>query len=375
MTISQKPEKYRFNSVTLALSSIFFTTFSLLTMNSAYAVDASSSNTMTSTAIQPTTAPSSMTGVVSVPASTTTSTTNSASDTKSVPTAATTTSQTTVTTTTNSNAPLNQPNMSDDSILSWAADAAKAAYSYDFKNYSLQMQNNQKFFTSPGWTAFMTALNKSNNLRIVQDKKLVASAVVVGKPTLIKKGVKSGIYFWRVEVPLLATYESESRLIKQNLTVNILITRTNKGNGIGISHFVAAVVPTQPITATTPGATTTSTTTTATPSTTTTDATVPSSTTIYNTTPTTTTSPATTTDTTNTTVTTPTPATNVPRTTTGTTGITPSTTDTTSIPPGAPPTTSTPGAVPTSPTGTPTTTTTGPSSPGTGISAPSAPAQ
>jgi hypothetical protein len=138
---------------------------------------------------------------------------------------------------------LDQPNLKSDAVLTWASEAAKSVYSYDFKNNKKQIQIDQQYFTPAGWRAFMEALNKSNNLKIVGEKKLVASATPNGNPTVLEEGVKNGHYVWKIVVPLLATYENESKLIKQNLLVTMLITRTNTPKGIGISHFIAEVVP------------------------------------------------------------------------------------------------------------------------------------
>lgn len=140
------------------------------------------------------------------------------------------------------NAPLNQPNMKTEAVMSWAEEAVKAVYSYDFRNYKKQIQDTQKYFTNSGWKAFTEALNKSNNLQIVENKKLVASAVTT-KPTLIEEGVKKGRYTWKVQMPITASYENESKLIKQNLIVTLLIARTNTPEGVGISHFIAQIVP------------------------------------------------------------------------------------------------------------------------------------
>lgn len=140
------------------------------------------------------------------------------------------------------NIPLNQPNMKTDDVMKWAQTAVKAVYSYDFKNYKQQIQDTQTYFTDTGWKAFNDALAKSNNLKIVESKKLVASAVT-NKPTLIEEGVKNGRYTWKLQMPIVASYENESKLIKQNLIITLLVSRTNSPPGVGISHFIAQIVP------------------------------------------------------------------------------------------------------------------------------------
>lgn len=140
-------------------------------------------------------------------------------------------------------APIDKPNMKDDALINWATEAAKSVYSYDFKNYPQQIKMDQIYFTDAGWKAFMEALNKSNNLKVVEDKKLVASATPNGKVTIIEQGSKNGVYTWKVQLPMTTTYESESKLIKQNLIITLLISRTKTPTGVGISHFIAEVAP------------------------------------------------------------------------------------------------------------------------------------
>lgn len=176
--------------------------------------------------------------------------------------------QTPVTTVSPNAVPMSQPNLKDEDVINFAIDAAKSVYSYDFKNYKKQMQQNQTYFTNTGWKAFSDALNKSHNLTAVETKKLVASGVSNGKAVIIEQGPQKGIYTWKVQVPLLATYENESKLVKQNLIVTLLVSRSNNSKGVGVSHFVAQLAPQTPpvvTTSTTNNTTTTPTTTIITP--------------------------------------------------------------------------------------------------------------
>jgi intracellular multiplication protein IcmL len=252
MTISQKFHKYGLKPLTLAFASIFLSTSTIVISPTAQAD------------------PTNTTSTGQAPSDSSTSTSPSLNDATGHPESISTapSAGATVTSEPNTNkaestdnskpqasAPLSQPNMSDTAVLNWASDAAKSAYSYDFKNYTKQLQQLQPNFTSTGWIAFMNALNKSNNLNVLQNKKLVASATLTGKPTILEKKVRNGIYSWKIQVPLLATYENESKLIKQHLIVTMLVVRDNSPNGLGISHFVATIIrSSQPIISTTGGA-------------------------------------------------------------------------------------------------------------------------
>jgi len=136
---------------------------------------------------------------------------------------------------------LNEPNQSDSAVLQWANQAAVAAFTYNFVNYRTELQASSGFFTSEGWTQFLTALEESNNLDAVRVKKLIVSAVATSAPIILQKGVLNGRYSWRVQMPMLVTYQSASEFSQQRNVVTILISRIstlNSPRGIGISQFV-----------------------------------------------------------------------------------------------------------------------------------------
>lgn len=138
--------------------------------------------------------------------------------------------------------PLDQPNIAPTALLQWANTAAVSAYTYNFVNYQQALQEAQNYFTPDGWAAFMEALSSSNNLTAVKAKKLVVSAVATGAPVILQQGMLSGVYAWRIQMPMLVTYQSASQFSRQSILVTMLVTRVstlNSPQGIGIAQFVA----------------------------------------------------------------------------------------------------------------------------------------
>lgn len=136
---------------------------------------------------------------------------------------------------------LNEPNQADSAVLQWANQAAIAAFTYNFVNYRQELQSSSGFFTAEGWQQFLSALEQSNNLDAVKAKKLIVSAVATRAPIILQKGLLNGRWSWRVQMPLLVTYQSASEFSQQNNVVTMLITRVstlNSPRGIGISQFV-----------------------------------------------------------------------------------------------------------------------------------------
>lgn len=138
--------------------------------------------------------------------------------------------------------PLSQPNLSKAAVLQWATRAAISVYSYNFVNYRKALQDASVYFTTDGWHQFMGALKGSNNLDAVQNKKLVVSAVPTGAPVILQEGVVNSRYTWKMQLPVLVTYQSASQNIQVSLLVTMVVSRVptlNTPEGIGIAQFVA----------------------------------------------------------------------------------------------------------------------------------------
>lgn len=150
--------------------------------------------------------------------------------------------------------PLDQPNQTDDSVISWATEAAVAAFSYSYVNYREELQASSGFFTADGWKLFLRALEDSNNLEAVKEKRFVVSARVVGVPKVLDKGFLGERYTWRIQIPLQVTYQNADEYTQQYNLVTLLVTREstlNAPRGIGIAQFVVrplaeAPAPTTP---------------------------------------------------------------------------------------------------------------------------------
>src|SRR3990167_10037406 len=71
--------------------------------------------------------------------------------------------------------PLAEPNITDLQMLDIGGSVIMAAYSYSFADYRKEFQASSDFFTPRGWSLFMKALQDSNNLLAIIDKKWVVS--------------------------------------------------------------------------------------------------------------------------------------------------------------------------------------------------------
>lgn len=139
--------------------------------------------------------------------------------------------------------PLDEPNTSDSVVRQWANIAVVDTYTYDFVNYAKSLEQNSQYFTDNGWYTLLRSLNDSNNLPTVIRKKLVVSAVALKPPSILMKGLLNGVYSWRIQIPMLVTYQSASEFIQQYLLVNLLVTRIStleNPKGLGIDQFIVS---------------------------------------------------------------------------------------------------------------------------------------
>jgi intracellular multiplication protein IcmL len=141
---------------------------------------------------------------------------------------------------------LSFPMVNQEQLLQWANEAVVASYSFNFLNYRKNLQQASEYFTPEGWRNFQAALKRSRMLETVLDKKLVVTAVATGAPIVLNRGPLEGHYTWKVQMPILISYQSASDHIQQPEVVTLLISRVstlNTPKGIAIVQFLASSGP------------------------------------------------------------------------------------------------------------------------------------
>jgi intracellular multiplication protein IcmL len=137
---------------------------------------------------------------------------------------------------------LDDPVMSVNQVLTWSTNAITKAYTFSFANYRQELQSSRDLFTTEGWEGFQTALQESGNLKAVVDSKFVTTAAPRGAPVVVGEGYISGRYAWKIEVPILVTYQSANKRQTQDLLVQAIIVRRSElehPQGIGIAQIIA----------------------------------------------------------------------------------------------------------------------------------------
>ena len=135
---------------------------------------------------------------------------------------------------------LSVPNVSTNTILTWAARAATDTYTYDFSNYTKKISELKQYYTDDGYASLLKALKSSGNFEEIKEAKLVVSSVPKRVPTIISEAKKDGKHIWLVEIPLLIAYKNASSQKQNTILLQLLITRVPtelSATGIGISQI------------------------------------------------------------------------------------------------------------------------------------------
>ena len=140
---------------------------------------------------------------------------------------------------------LDQPMKSVNQIADLAAMTAVTSLTFDFFNYYKQLDNIRYRFTAKGWTAFSASLVKSGLLDAVLKKKLSTSAVVIGTPVLLQRGMLEGSYAWKYQMVVLVTYESLSDKVTRSQVVTIVFKRVpligrDAEIGVAVDSFITS---------------------------------------------------------------------------------------------------------------------------------------
>ena len=148
---------------------------------------------------------------------------------------------------------LQRPEMTTEDVTAWAIEAVQAAYSYDYLNYRSQLQGAQKYFTNYGWIKYMNALEASNNLEGVKERRWIGIAKIVEKPKLLAAGPLGSAFAWKFQMPVLITYlrppnYNESNMRVDPLTLTVLIQTQpalQSYKGLGIIQIVGELATQQ----------------------------------------------------------------------------------------------------------------------------------
>lgn len=104
---------------------------------------------------------------------------------------------------------MGSPNVTDNGVKKWLADAMMESYDFNFKNMTQRMTKTcDEYYTKKGCQEYQLAHEKIGNLKRIRKENLIVSSVPKGVPIVLKSEYdsKREVYHWIVQIPMLITY-------------------------------------------------------------------------------------------------------------------------------------------------------------------------
>lgn len=138
--------------------------------------------------------------------------------------------------------PQQQPIQSSHEVLNWASTAITRAFTMSFANYRQELDGAKFDFTEPGWRGFEQALSARGVMDSIINNKYVTSVTPTAAPVIVAQGFVNNSYAWKIELPILVTYESASTRTSQSMLVEATVVRRppqEHPRGLGIAQIIA----------------------------------------------------------------------------------------------------------------------------------------
>lgn len=137
---------------------------------------------------------------------------------------------------------LDMPNISQQTLFDWSAEAATQIMTFGFNDYERRLNNTRERFTDKGWQSFRDVMVNSLFFKTVIEEQQIVTSVPRQPPTMFFEGLTAGVYNWIVEIPLLVTVRSGSINRTLNLTVRLVVIRVptaENPTGMAIDRWIS----------------------------------------------------------------------------------------------------------------------------------------
>lgn len=122
--------------------------------------------------------------------------------------------------------PLNQPYISNAGLLNWSSEVITRTFSLDFLHFRRQLGDVRKHYAPDAFKQLIAALKSSGIIDMIKGQRLSVSVVIEKAPVITATGVLQGVMSWKIEIPIVASYESSKGVeTTQHLNASMLVQR------------------------------------------------------------------------------------------------------------------------------------------------------
>lgn len=125
-------------------------------------------------------------------------------------------------------APLNEPYISNNGLLNWSVGAITSTLSFDFLNYTTQLEGVRDKYTPDAFKQVIGAIQASGIMSKVRSERLSLSASPTAAPIIEGTGIVNGQFAWKVQFPIVMSYQSSTGVVGvQKAMVTMVVMRQN----------------------------------------------------------------------------------------------------------------------------------------------------
>lgn len=138
---------------------------------------------------------------------------------------------------------LTQPFLASNELLNWFTKTIQESYSFNYHNVRAVIKNVRGYYTKNGHKSYSVILRDYNNLSAILKHQLVLTVMPLDVPKILKEQIINGRYAWKVEIPILLTYQSKGILTTREHTITAFIIRVpakESSQGVQIAQMISS---------------------------------------------------------------------------------------------------------------------------------------
>lgn len=125
--------------------------------------------------------------------------------------------------------PTDQPHISQEKLINWVTETVCRTFTLDFLNYRQTLMDVRPNYSKGAYKSMLNALEDSGNLDMITSKRLVSRATLSGTAVVTKEGVVKGHRMWKLELPMIISYESSNGIeANQNVLGSVIVRREDE---------------------------------------------------------------------------------------------------------------------------------------------------
>lgn len=130
-----------------------------------------------------------------------------------------------------------QVNIQNKNILKWSENMATKVRAYDFVNYRDHFKLSKHSEKDKWLQDYFDNLKKTGEIQAVKNKRLLVHAKPNGKPIILNQGIYNNLHFWKIQIPILVTYQSINGNVNNPTVIIMQLTQCKSDSGICVGQI------------------------------------------------------------------------------------------------------------------------------------------